>query len=128
MHLLLVLRMAHMAHGMYMEGELSSEENWIFLLRFCFLSLHGVLEYDIEYPEVSLANNSNVSTWITIQAYATQNLDLYYDTVTQWPRVYGDNSNLTSCKEKESVLQVMVNINIIKIFWIEFTFPERSYF
>ena len=43
---------------------------------------------------------------ILIQDYVTQNFDLYYDTKTQWPRVYGDDSNLTSCREKESVLQV----------------------
>ena len=53
---------------------------------------------------------TSLSRWI--QAFATENLDLYYDTVTQWPRVYGDNSNLTSCKEKESVLQVMLNTNM----------------
>ena len=41
------------------------------------------------------------------QEYAVQNFDLYYDTDTQWPRVYGDQSNLTSCREKESVLQVI---------------------
>lgn len=44
------------------------------------------------------------------QEYITQNFDLYYDTQTQWPRVYGDDSNLTSCREKESVLQVNVMI------------------
>ena len=54
---------------------------------------------------------TSLSRWI--QAFATENLDLYYDTGTQWPRVYGDNSNLTSCREKESVLQVMANINIL---------------
>lgn len=93
MLMVLCISMANMAEGMYVEGELSSDENWIFLLRFCFLSLHGRLEYDIEYSET----------------YATENLDLYYDIETQWPRVYGDNSNLTSCKEKESVLQVENN-------------------
>ena len=38
-----------------------------------------------------------------------QNLDLYYDTDSQWPVVYGDESNLTNCREKESVLQVENN-------------------
>lgn len=49
-----------------------------------------------------------VMTWCKplLQEYATQNLDLYYDTHTQWDRVYGDDVNLTSCREKESVLQV----------------------
>ena len=77
----------------YMEGDLRSGENWNFIARFCFLSFHGKFEYDIEYPE----------------EYAVQNLDLYYDTDTQWPKVYGDESNLTSCREKESVLQVENN-------------------
>ena len=36
----------------YMEGELNTGDNWAFLARFCFLSLHGKFEYDIEYPEV----------------------------------------------------------------------------
>ena len=44
-----------------------------------------------------------------LKDYATQNFDLYYDTKTQWPLVYGDESNLTSCREKESVLQVENN-------------------
>ena len=38
-----------------------------------------------------------------------QNLDLYYDTDSQWPVVYGEESNLTNCREKESVLQVENN-------------------
>ena len=40
------------------------------------------------------------------QTFATTNLDLYYDDETQWPRVYGFNLDLNTCKEKESVLQV----------------------
>ncbi len=40
------------------------------------------------------------------QDYAVQNLDLYYDTESQWPLVYSSSSNLTSCRDKESVLQV----------------------
>ena len=36
----------------YMEGELKTGENWAFLARFCFLSLEGKFEYDIEYAEV----------------------------------------------------------------------------
>ena len=36
----------------YIEGELKTTENWIFMTRFCFLSLHGQFAYDIEYPEV----------------------------------------------------------------------------
>ena len=36
----------------YMEGNLVSGDNWEFIARFCFLSLNGKFEYDIEYPEV----------------------------------------------------------------------------
>ena len=50
---------------------------------------------------------------INLQEYATQNFDLYYDTKTQWPLVYGDDSNLTSCRDKESVLQV----SFLKLSW-----------
>ena len=40
------------AEAKYMEGELNSGDNWVFIARFCFLSLHGKFEYDVEYPEV----------------------------------------------------------------------------
>jgi len=43
------------------------------------------------------------------QEYAVQNLDLYYDTESQWPLVYSSSSNLTSCRDKESVLQAGLN-------------------
>ena len=46
---------------------------------------------------------------ICVQEFAVQNLDLYYDTESQWPIVYGAESNLTNCREKESVLQVENN-------------------
>jgi hypothetical protein len=42
------------ATAMYMEGEMVTGENWVFMARFCFLSLEGKFEYDIEYPEVTL--------------------------------------------------------------------------
>lgn len=38
--------------GMYMEGEMTTGDNWVFMARFCFLSLDGKFEYDIEYPKV----------------------------------------------------------------------------
>ena len=41
-----------LAEAKYMEGELNSGDNWVFIARFCFLSLHGKFEYDVEYPEV----------------------------------------------------------------------------
>jgi hypothetical protein len=40
------------------------------------------------------------------EEYGVQNLDLYYDSPSQWARVYGKRSDLKSCAEKESVLQV----------------------
>ena len=52
--LLLLLLLLLGAEGKYMEGELKTGDNWAFLARFCFLSLEGKFEYDIEYPEVGL--------------------------------------------------------------------------
>jgi len=50
--LLLAVSAVAVVRGKYMEGELNTGENWSFLARFCFLSLSGMFEYDIEYPEV----------------------------------------------------------------------------
>ena len=63
------------------------------------------MEYEVEYPEVGK------DIWVILQTdqfqnFATTNLDLYYDTPTQWARVYGDTANLPSCRDRESVLQV----------------------
>ena len=52
-YLLFMLSIISMGQTKYMEGELNTGDNWVFLTRFCFLSLHGKIEYDIEYPEVS---------------------------------------------------------------------------
>ena len=71
-------------------GHIVSGENWKFLARFCFLSMHGKFEYDIIYDA----------------SYGEQNIDLYYDTKYQWARVYGKSADLTTCSEKESVLKV----------------------
>ena len=38
--------------------------------------------------------------------FGVQNIDLYYDTPEQWERVYGEEGDLKTCAEKESVLQV----------------------
>ena len=51
-YLLFMLSIISMGQTKYMEGELNTGDNWAFLARFCFLSLHGKFEYDIEYPEV----------------------------------------------------------------------------
>lgn len=47
-------------------------------------------QYEVEYEE----------------HFGPQNIDLYYDTPEQWDRVYGENGDLKTCAEKESVLQV----------------------
>jgi hypothetical protein len=76
------------------KGNLWTHETWKFVARFCFMNNHGTFEYDVRYDE----------------AYAVQNIDLYYDTPEQWERAYGKKSDLTTCMEKESVLQVWTNI------------------
>ena len=63
-------------------GHLLTGENWKFLSRFCFLSNHGKFTYDVRYPA----------------SYGVQNIDLYYDTESQWSRVYGDNAVYTTCR------------------------------
>lgn len=78
------------AEAKLVRGHIVSGENWKFLARFCFLSMHGKFEYDIIYDA----------------SYGEQNIDLYYDTKNQWSRVYGDSADLTTCSEKESVLKV----------------------
>ena len=58
-------------------------ENWKYLAKYCFLSNDGKFEYDISYE----AN------------FGTLNLGLYYGNSDQWDRVYGNNSDLKTCKE-----------------------------
>ena len=77
----------------FIQGSLWTHENWRFLARFCFRNDHGSFEYDVRYDE----------------SYAVQNIDLYYDTPEQWTRAYGRKADLTTCTQKESVLQVMLN-------------------
>ena len=77
-------------NGKIVQGHLLTGDNWKFLARFCFLSMHGKFEYDVMYDA----------------SYGVQNIDLYYDTASQWARVYGDRSDLRSCRQKESVLKV----------------------
>jgi hypothetical protein len=43
-------------------------------------------------PPVGTADHNSI-----LQEYTVQNLDLYYDTESQWPFVYSSSSNLTSC-------------------------------
>ena len=49
----MMLVMMRVSKAKYMEGDLISGDNWEFIARFCFLSLNGKFEYDIEYPEVT---------------------------------------------------------------------------
>ena len=81
----------HTSEAKIVRGLLSTLENWKFVARFCFMNSHGTFEYDVRYDE----------------AYGVQNIDLYYDTPEQWQSAYGRNAKLTSCREKESVLQVL---------------------
>ena len=85
-----LLRRQDKVKAKLVRGHIVSGENWKFLARFCFLSMHGKFEYDIIYDA----------------SYGEQNIDLYYDTKHQWARVYGDSADLTTCSEKESVLKV----------------------
>ena len=87
---LFFLLLRQKTEGKIVRGHLISGENWKFLARFCFLSMHGKFEYDIIYDA----------------DYGMQNIDLYYDTKYQWARVYGKTADLTTCSEKESVLKV----------------------
>ena len=80
----------HLVSAKVVYGHLLTGENWRFLARFCFLSLHGKFEYDVRYDA----------------SYGVQNIDLYYDSTSQWARVYGDTADLTTCSQKESVLKV----------------------
>ena len=52
MSLVILLSLATLVENKYIEGELSTDQNWVFLGRFCFLSINGKMEYEVEYPEV----------------------------------------------------------------------------
>ncbi|CAB3401051.1 unnamed protein product [Caenorhabditis bovis] len=66
-------------------GALKSDEDFVYLDRFCFQSDTGSLEYSFKYPLF----------------YPTQMLLFYYDTPDQWPRAYKE---LTSCSERVEIL------------------------
>merc|ERR1711971_452323 len=74
-------------------GDLVIDENWKYLTNYCFLSQHGKFEYDVSYEA----------------KFGTINIGLYYDTVSQWNRVYGDTADLKTCEEKASVLKPQNN-------------------
>nr|XP_046911508.1 transmembrane protein 145-like [Dermatophagoides farinae] len=67
------------------EGVIRTNEDWMFIARFCFLSKEGVFEYNVTYPK----------------SFAPQNLLLYFDAKSQWPAVYKQNK---TCEQKQAVL------------------------
>ena len=71
-------------------GDLKTDEyNWKFITSFPFKSDVGRFNYNVRYDA----------------SYAVQKIGLYYDTESQWPRVYGDMADMITCREKESVLK-----------------------
>ena len=103
---LLFLQVIHHYESKVVQGYLRTGENWAFLTRFCFLSVHGQFKYEVTY----------------MTEYGVQNLNLYYDSPTQWERVYGKHSNMKSCREKESVLQVRLST----LFWYKYETTHSS--
>ena len=75
------------------QGTLWTHKNWMVVAEFCFANDGGKFGYDVRYDET----------------YAVQNIALYYD--TQWEKSYEMlSSNLTTCMQKESVLQVSISV------------------
>uniref|UniRef100_A0A1I7SSU0 GpcrRhopsn4 domain-containing protein n=1 Tax=Bursaphelenchus xylophilus TaxID=6326 RepID=A0A1I7SSU0_BURXY len=69
----------------YSVGVISTDQNWVYLDRFCFVSNDGVLQYFFQYPV----------------SHEIESIYLYFDTEDQWKAAY--NSQKT-CKEKEDLL------------------------
>ena len=70
--------------------DLLTHENWKFVTQWCFInskSSHGEFVYDVRYDET----------------YAVQKILMYYG-----EQFTGENSSLTSCRQKESVLKVII--------------------
>ncbi len=88
--LLVLLLFPGSCFGKVVHGYLRTGDNWAFVSRFCFLSVHGKFEYEVQYES----------------KFGVQNLNLYNDGPSVWQRVYGWHADLTSCTEKESVLEV----------------------
>ena len=82
--------LSQVSNSKVVQGYIRTGENWAYMTRFCFLSRHGRFKYELSYTT----------------DLGTQNIDLYYDTPTQWERVYGKHASMKTCAEKESVLQV----------------------
>ncbi|CAM1314801.1 TMEM145 (predicted) [Pycnogonum litorale] len=68
-------------------GDVDTNERWLFLARFCFLSESGKFTYEVSYP----------------LDYGTERILLYYDESDQWDAVY---KTKTTCYEKQDVLNV----------------------
>ncbi|XP_031819108.1 transmembrane protein 145 [Sarcophilus harrisii] len=65
----------------------STEKDWVFLTRFCFLSDYGRLDFRFRYPE----------------AKCCENILLYFDDPSQWPAVYKAQDK--DCLAKEAVIR-----------------------
>jgi len=50
--LFLGLNLAKGSYGKVSAGHISTREDWVFIDRFCFLSLDGLFEYEIQYDSV----------------------------------------------------------------------------
>ncbi|CAH1407389.1 unnamed protein product [Nezara viridula] len=87
---LAIFNMMTVTFSKYEEGEIKTNEKWVFVARFCFLSEDGQFEYSITYDK----------------AYSPQNLLLYYDSDHQWPAVYKSNK---TCEQREAVLNRRLN-------------------
>ena len=70
-------------------GNLKTDKNWKFITSFPFKSDISQFSYNVRYDA----------------SYAVQKIGLYYDTESQWARVYGDTADMITCREKESVLR-----------------------
>ena len=70
-----------------MSGNLKTDKNWKFIASFPFKSNISQFAYNVRYDA----------------SYAVQKIGLYYDTESQWPRVYGDTADMITCREKESI-------------------------
>uniref|UniRef100_A0AC35FBQ3 GPR180/TMEM145 transmembrane domain-containing protein n=1 Tax=Panagrolaimus sp. PS1159 TaxID=55785 RepID=A0AC35FBQ3_9BILA len=73
-------------NGKYSRGILTSEKNWVYLDRFCFVSQKGKFSYEFQYPA----------------SFAVESMYMYYDTADQWKAAY--NGSLT-CQQRENILK-----------------------
>ncbi|XP_055501680.1 transmembrane protein 145 [Leucoraja erinacea] len=82
---LLLLCWLRLVCSKFEAGKLDTDQNWIFLTKFCFLPEKGQISYHIRYPKEK----------------HEVNLLFYYDDKNQWPSVYKNSSK--NCWSKEVV-------------------------